>query len=826
MKKILLLILLITTSFSISSQTTFYSQGFEDSDAVNYSLKNSSGTSTSFANTGTDYITRANPATLPLGNAVSGFTGKVIALEDIDGAGFFGAHSIDTNPITINNATNLNFKIRLAAARGNDGNRYESGDFLQVQVSFDGGAFQNIISTSGASNGKFYYDSGKDGVNIDANDILVSQNSQEISVSIASTGTSIIIRVLFNSDGSHEELLFDDLLLTGTVSLVPPSVTTSVANTIGLTSATLGGNVTSDGGATVTERGVVYAKTSENANPLIAGTSVTKNTNGSGNGVFSENITGLAAGTQYSFKAYAINSQGTSYGNVVTFTTTGKGWTGATNTDWANASNWSPNSIPIASDNLVIPDVSNKPIISSNTGAVANNITIDAGSSVTVESGGSLIIDGTATVNGDFIYKVNVADTKWHLVSSPVAGEQFDDTWNTANNINTNLPNEAVSTYINTSDADGDWVYFQNGGGATTFGPGIGYSMQKTSAGDYTFIGTFPTPPINPTITASNIGNANENRWTLVGNPFPAHINIDTFLAANTTPLTNTHESVYVWNAATSTYDDLTTGFIHPGQGFFVNSNVASTSVTLTKAMQSDQNGLTFYKKSNPKITLFVSNDSKTKSTIINYFTDKTTGLDPRFDVGTFTGQSSSLNIYSHLVSNSDGVDFKRQALPDNNYENMIIPIGVNAAASKEITFTVSDLNLPADIKVFLEDRETNTFARLDEANSNYKITPATTLNGIGRFYLHTSASALSLEDISLENVSIYKTNNSNIRIVGLINNKLDIKIFNLLGKQVLKTSLKSNGVSDVALPKLVTGVYIVQLQTNKGQLNKKIILE
>ncbi len=607
-----------------------------------------------------------------------------------------------------------------------------------------------------------------------------------------------------------------------------PTVTTTAPSGVGITSATLAGNVTSNGGATVVERGIVYAKTSDNSNPLIGGSGVNKDANGAGAGVFSKSITGLAAGTQYSFKAYAINSVGTSYGAISTFTTTGKGWTGATNIDWATTSNWSGNTIPTTTDNVIIPNVVNKPIISSNTAAVANNITIDASSSLTVNSGGSLIIDGTATVNGDFVYKVNVNDTNWHLVSSPVSGEQFDDTWNDANGINTGGTgsNEAVASYINTSDADGDWVYYQNNAGATNFGAGIGYSMKRTGAGNYTFTGTFPAPPINPTITANDIGGANENRWNLIGNPFPAHINVASFLAANTTPLTDTHESVYVWNANTSQYQPLTTGFIHPGQGFFVNSNIASTSVTLTKAMQSDQNGVTFYRTNTPKISLILNNENQKKSTEINYLSEKTKGLDPSFDIGTFTGQSSNFNIYTQLVNNNKGVNFMKQALPDTDYENMIIPVGVNSEANKEITFTINSSNFPSGIKIFLEDRATNTFTRLDEENSNYKIIPSTTLSGIGRFFLHTTSNILNSKDLTLENISVFKTKKSTLRIVGLQNNKTSIKLYNTLGKQVFTTSIKVNAITDILLPKLSAGVYVVHLQTSKGKLNKRIILE
>jgi hypothetical protein len=93
------------------------------------------------------------------------------------------------------------------------------------------------------------------------------------------------------------------------------TVTTTAASTITATTATLGGNVTNDGNATVTERGIVYATTQ---NPT---TSNTKLTIGTGTGNFTSNVTGLTAGTTYYFRAYAINSQGTGYGSQGTFTT-------------------------------------------------------------------------------------------------------------------------------------------------------------------------------------------------------------------------------------------------------------------------------------------------------------------------------------------------------------------------------------------------------------------------------------------------------------------------------------------------------------------------
>jgi hypothetical protein len=96
---------------------------------------------------------------------------------------------------------------------------------------------------------------------------------------------------------------------------VLPTVTTTAVTDIAQTTATSGGNVTSDGGATVTARGVCW---STSPNPTTADNHTT---NGSGTGIFVSFLTGLTPNTSYYIRAYATNSVGTAYGNELTFTT-------------------------------------------------------------------------------------------------------------------------------------------------------------------------------------------------------------------------------------------------------------------------------------------------------------------------------------------------------------------------------------------------------------------------------------------------------------------------------------------------------------------------
>ena len=94
-----------------------------------------------------------------------------------------------------------------------------------------------------------------------------------------------------------------------------PVVTTHEVMEIGISSAICGGEVTDDGGAEVTARGMCW---STNPDPTITDSFTT---DGSGLGSFTSNITELDAGTVYYVRAYATNSNGTSYGIQKIFTT-------------------------------------------------------------------------------------------------------------------------------------------------------------------------------------------------------------------------------------------------------------------------------------------------------------------------------------------------------------------------------------------------------------------------------------------------------------------------------------------------------------------------
>jgi uncharacterized protein (TIGR02145 family) len=106
-------------------------------------------------------------------------------------------------------------------------------------------------------------------------------------------------------------------------TIVIPTLTTTTISSVTAATATSGGDVTFDGGAAVTAKGVCWSTT---ANPTSALT--TKTTDDTGTGSYTSSITGLTASATYHVRAYATNSAGTAYGTDISFATTSGGQTG------------------------------------------------------------------------------------------------------------------------------------------------------------------------------------------------------------------------------------------------------------------------------------------------------------------------------------------------------------------------------------------------------------------------------------------------------------------------------------------------------------------
>ncbi|WP_445748578.1 hypothetical protein [Polaribacter sp.] len=99
-------------------------------------------------------------------------------------------------------------------------------------------------------------------------------------------------------------------------------------------------------------------------------------------------------------------------------------WTGAVDSDWSDAANWS-NGVPTSGQDVYIPEVTIAPLISGSTNITLGDLIIDETDGLTIASGGVLIVNGTSS--GNVTYNRNLSTTNWYLVSAPVNGEDMTD---------------------------------------------------------------------------------------------------------------------------------------------------------------------------------------------------------------------------------------------------------------------------------------------------------------------------------------------------------------------------------------------------------------
>lgn len=137
-------------------------------------------------------------------------------------------------------------------------------------------------------------------------------------VSYSLTGLLPEVTYHYRVVGQNGEGTTNGTDMTFTTSGTVPVLTTNTIAFIYGNNAISGGNVTDDGGMTITERGVCW---SIHSSPTISDSCVSGTVSGSGLGQFSMMLQPLSTSTDYYVRAYAKNGIGTGYGNELTFRT-------------------------------------------------------------------------------------------------------------------------------------------------------------------------------------------------------------------------------------------------------------------------------------------------------------------------------------------------------------------------------------------------------------------------------------------------------------------------------------------------------------------------
>jgi len=463
---------------------------------------------------------------------------------------------------------------------------------------------------------------------------------------------------------------------------------------------------------------------------------------------------------------------------------------------------------------------------------INNGINLNATNALKLESASttfsSLILNGTVsgiTRYDRFTALVGPTGTN-DLISAPVSGQTFGAF--EANN--PNLPASGdLRAFAIFNTASGQYENYDTINNATTLiTSGTGYRTATTDESTLTFIGTpLSTDVLDIPISDAVPGDA----WNLIGNPYPSYLDFSDFFFLNQSEFDadSAYQAIYgydgdvsngwtIWNQATI-IDNAAVELIAPGQGFFVKSKLGGGLVDFTTTMRRTGNSddfITGFSAQDIDVALSkidLTGPSNNADTRIYFIEGTSRGLDYGFDAGTYRGITGTFSIFSHLVEDNEGLDIAIQSLPYNDFNDIIVPLGIKAVANGELTIRLSlESTLPSSINVYLEDTVLNTITLLSQ--ESYTFIPTENLIGVGRFFLKYSANTLSTTPSELETLVVYyNTTDKQILIKGQLTAKSKATLYDIHGRKVLNKTLDtSNMVNILDVNEMSAGVYLIMI--------------
>jgi hypothetical protein len=451
-----------------------------------------------------------------------------------------------------------------------------------------------------------------------------------------------------------------------------------------------------------------------------------------------------------------------------------------------------------------------------------------------INSGASLITSDGKTI-GNVTVKRNTryADGKYSFVGSPVNAD--------ASITGADL-GPIVYKYNETTAYGTDGLARWEDATSTQLTAGKGYAQANQQEVSFTGV------PNDGTITVSGLShtapdaNHGEHGWSLLSNPYPAAIDVTTFLtdATNSAVLNG---SIYLWDdhgseAGRGDNGDYLTanslgavggpnggvfnGYIGSMQGFFVKvaSPTASASVQFTESMRVggvNTDG-SFFRKDNAQ-TLNVRLALQTESGLYNELLvglreNATIGVDRSFDADKLIADQD-LQFYSMIESNKYAI----QGLP--LVDGVSTELAFNLGEASALTLSVKELVASAEQHFYLYDKVTAMTYDLNKTESiSFSASKGADQN---RFVLTYSVSDV-LANETLTKDPIYRFANNELTVS--FNGSTLVSgyaIYDLSGKAVSTSSLNSS-VRELTIPINRKGINIIRIVTAEGTFTRKFL--
>ena len=490
-------------------------------------------------------------------------------------------------------------------------------------------------------------------------------------------------------------------------------------------------------------------------------------------------------------------------------------WTGATDTNWATTTNWTPNLVPDRGVNATIANVTNGVVL----GAIGsvNNLTIAPNAKLTINSTlsvagnltivsdatngtGTLVDNGTLTVKGTTTVNQTITSLpRTYYAGIPVAVTST-----------TGITN--VATFTESTDL---WSALSTNTAGTMTTAGQGYLIQVPTESNISFNGSLNTGDKTVGLT---IG---KKTYNFLGNPYPSYLDGQKVVDATASVeksiwyRTKTGASTYgfvTYNVPTGVSIPATAannGFIPPMQGFWLKATAAG-NYTFTNTMRTHNTTGTAIPLKAPQaavnqiLRLQVSNGTALDETVFLFNENAITGYDSYDASKMMNTGTGALNIYTVLGTENLALNSQ----PEITY-GVEIPVGMNLAAG---TYTISAnefSNFAEGTKAQLLDKATGTLTDLTTASYNFTLTEA--LNSNTRFALVFPQNApTGVDNAGAGDVTVFTRSSRIVVSAGEAAQGSMIYVFNGVGQRLAAQAV-SGTVNEIGRT-FPAGVYVVKV--------------
>ncbi|MGB3465991.1 MAG: T9SS type A sorting domain-containing protein [Cyclobacteriaceae bacterium] len=351
------------------------------------------------------------------------------------------------------------------------------------------------------------------------------------------------------------------------------------------------------------------------------------------------------------------------------------------------------------------------------------NGSISNSGSIVIESGASLLTTSGNSFSGNITFQrsTRYADGRYSFVSSPVQQSATI----TGSDLGSFVFRYDESVAYGSNEGLNRWI----NASSDQLETGKGYTQAKQQDISFSGIPNSGVVTVDGLTHTTASGSAAQRGWNLIGNPYPAAISVEEFLAANS----NINGAVYLWDDAGSdvargdngdykvvnglgsigigpnggSFD----GYINSMQAFFVqvSTPTANTAVIFQENMRVNGNNLdgSFFRteaieSDHAHIKLSVSNLKRTiySETLIGFRSDASATHDRLYDAPKFKG-NKALQFYSYLEEEPYAI----QGVPLNEKR---IRLGFDLASDQNDLFlTVEEMTIHQDIQFEIKDLHT-----------------------------------------------------------------------------------------------------------------------